>query len=98
MLSAVSAGHSGPLQVGCRSGGCGVCRVRIVAGAFRCGGMSRAQVSEAEQAQGVTLACQTFPESDLSFEILGRPAAPGGQGDPASFRRFLALCQSSEPA
>ena len=60
------------LPVGCRGGGCGVCRVRVTSGRYRTGRMSRAHVSTGDEAAGIALACQLMPETDLSL----RRAAP----------------------
>lgn len=66
----MSRGRSG-ITVGCRGGGCGVCKVRVVEGRYRTGVMSVACVSHGERAQGVALACKLFPESDLRLEVMG---------------------------
>lgn len=55
------------LPVGCRGGGCGVCRVRVTSGRYRTGRMSRAHVSAGDEAAGFALACQLVPKSDLSL-------------------------------
>lgn len=52
-------------MIGCRGGGCGVCRVRIVAGDYRTTRMSREHVSEADEAAGYALGCCLYPQSDL---------------------------------
>jgi ferredoxin len=60
------------IPVGCRNGGCGVCKVRITSGAFVSRVMSRAHVSiEDEQACRV-LACRVRPVSDLSLAVIGK--------------------------
>ena len=63
-------GRAGPkaVRVGCRQGGCGACRVRVVSGRFETGKMSRAHVSPDEQTQGYALSCRLFPRSDLVLE------------------------------
>lgn len=53
------------VRVGCRRGGCGICKVRVLSGQYRVSAMSRAHVSEDDQAEGLVLACCIFPESDL---------------------------------
>ncbi|MDX1734333.1 MAG: 2Fe-2S iron-sulfur cluster-binding protein [Halioglobus sp.] len=58
------------IPVGCRGGGCGVCRVRIVSGEFEAKKMSRKHVTTDEQAQGHALACRVFPRSDLVVEVV----------------------------
>jgi ferredoxin len=59
------------IPVGCRGGGCGVCKVRILTGEYRCRKMSRAHVSEEEQEKGYVLACRCEPQSNLVIEIAG---------------------------
>lgn len=66
----MSRGRSG-ITVGCRGGGCGVCKVRVVRGRYRTGVMSAACVSAAEREADVALACKLFPDSDLVLEVLG---------------------------
>jgi ferredoxin len=53
------------LQIGCRSGGCGVCRVQVLSGRVRAEKMSLRHVNAAERAAGYALACRIYPESDL---------------------------------
>lgn len=60
------------IPVGCRGGGCGVCKVRITAGCYEVRKMSRACVSAEEEAGGVVLACKAFPRSDLALEVVGK--------------------------
>ena len=62
------------IPVGCRGGGCGVCKVRIESGRARCGRMSRCHVSAEEEAQGYVLACRAYPESDLALRAVDRMA------------------------
>ncbi|PKP90705.1 MAG: ferredoxin [Alphaproteobacteria bacterium HGW-Alphaproteobacteria-14] len=57
------------IGVGCRGGGCGICRVRIVDGAYATGKMSAARVSSVDRAAGYALACRLYPISDLLIEI-----------------------------
>lgn len=77
ILGAMIAAGRRPIAVGCRSGGCGVCRVQVVNGAYTTGRMNRAVVSEAEEAAGILLACKTLPTSDITIELSPshRPAA-----------------------
>ncbi|GLR67030.1 hypothetical protein GCM10010909_17110 [Acidocella aquatica] len=53
------------LPVGCRRGGCGVCRARVVEGQYRHEPMSRAHVSEADEAAGLVLSCAIYPLTNL---------------------------------
>lgn len=53
------------LSVGCRGGGCGVCKIRILSGTYLSKRMSRAHISEQDEQEGVVLACRVFPRSNL---------------------------------
>ena len=55
------------IRVGCRAGGCGICKVRVHCGDYATGKMSRAHVSEAEEREGYVLACRTLPAGALEF-------------------------------
>lgn len=61
------------IAVGCRGGGCGVCKVRILSGDYKCGRMSRQHIANGEQEQGFVLACRVIPQSDLEIERLKEP-------------------------
>ncbi|HHX6570290.1 TPA: 2Fe-2S iron-sulfur cluster-binding protein [Pseudomonas aeruginosa] len=56
------------LPVGCRSGGCGLCKVRVLHGEYRCGPMSSRHAPAAARAAGEVLACRLYPLSDLTIE------------------------------
>jgi ferredoxin len=56
------------INVGCRGGGCGLCKIKILQGEYQTKRMSRAHVSEEEQALGFALACRLTPLSDLVVE------------------------------
>ncbi|MCK9506148.1 MAG: 2Fe-2S iron-sulfur cluster-binding protein [Porticoccaceae bacterium] len=60
------------IPLGCRGGGCGVCKVQVLQGQFEAGAMSRAHVSEEEQAAGAVLACRIMPHSDLAVKVVGK--------------------------
>jgi len=62
------------IPVGCRNGGCGVCKVRVLSGDYRAAKMSRAVCTEAEQAQGLVLACKIYPLSDIEVSVVGKMA------------------------
>ncbi len=59
------------IPVGCRNGGCGVCRVHVLEGQYTRRVMSREHVSEAEEATGYALSCRIKPTSDLRIAVLG---------------------------
>ena len=73
LLAMEALGRRG-IPVGCRGGGCGVCKVRVTAGEYAVRKMSRACVSCGEEEAGVVLACKLFPRSDLSLEVVGKMA------------------------
>lgn len=56
------------IGVGCRGGGCGLCKIKVLQGEYQTKRMSRAHVSEDEQALGFALACRLTPLSDLVVE------------------------------
>jgi ferredoxin len=61
------------IPVGCRGGGCGVCKVRVLRGQYRTDKMSRACVSEEEQRQGFALACRLFAnQGELHLQVVGK--------------------------
>lgn len=60
------------IPVGCRGGGCGVCKVEVVCGEFRKRNMSRSHVSEQDEANGRVLACCIYPESDIEVRVIGK--------------------------
>lgn len=62
------------IPVGCRGGGCGVCKVRIESGAVRRERMSRCHVSVEEEEQGYVLACRAYPQSDLALRAVEKLA------------------------
>lgn len=60
------------IPVGCRGGGCGVCKIRVSMGPYQAKRMSRAHVSAIEEAQGVGLACCVVPTGDVALTVLGQ--------------------------
>ena len=67
----VNLGRKG-IPVGCRGGGCGVCKVEVIAGEYTKKKMSRAFVSELDEAQHRVLACRCQPTSDITLKVIGR--------------------------
>ena len=72
-------GRSG-ISVGCRGGGCGVCKVRVLEGRYVTGSMSASCVSHSERDAGMALACKLIPESDLRIDVVGKVARAIGRG------------------
>ncbi len=89
LAAAIGAGGS-PLPVGCRGGGCGVCRVQVLEGQYQTHAMSSEQVSETDQEQGIALACQLFARSALILLPVGRKLSTTPGSAPDLFQRFLA--------
>jgi len=58
------------MRDGCRSGGCGICRVVVVSGTVT---LSRTVCEQAlpatERAQGITLACRAVPAGDVAISV-----------------------------
>lgn len=65
------------IPAGCLGGGCGVCKIRIESGeGTKLGPVSRAHVSEEEEALGYTLACRMAAASDLAVSVVGKFRKP----------------------
>ena len=58
------------IPVGCRAGGCGVCKIRVLEGNYSTKKMSRAQITEEEEQAGYALACRVYPLSDMLVETI----------------------------
>lgn len=77
------------IPVGCRGGGCGVCKVEITSGDYVKRVMSRDYVSVEDEAVGRVLACRVKPASDITLRVLGKMAknvcrTPAVQAVPAA--------------
>lgn len=59
------------IPIGCRGGGCGVCRVRIQTGEYLARPMSSAHISAEARQAGEVLACRVFPRCDLQVDVIG---------------------------
>ena len=73
-LQAIADAAGADITFGCRSGSCGTCRIRVLAGLEHC---SAAGAEERDFLQGLEapgdhrLACQVAVEGDLDLEYLG---------------------------
>ena len=76
VLRAMEQACARGIDVGCRSGGCGVCRSEVLAGTYTERPMSKAHVPAEDRARGVILACRIIPTSDLVLRPLGRRPQP----------------------
>jgi ferredoxin len=72
VLRCTEVGIKRRIPVGCRQGGCGVCKVEVLSGTFTARVMSRAHVSVDDQAAGRVLSCCIWPTSDLTVRVLGQ--------------------------
>ena len=59
------------IPVGCRQGGCGVCKVQVLEGQYTRRMMSRAHISAEEESAGCVLSCRIYPNSDLRLNVIG---------------------------
>jgi ferredoxin len=74
LLAAMIGARQTSIKVGCRNGGCGVCRVQVTQGHYQSQKMTRSRISEAEEAKGIVLACRILPQSDIA--LLPLPLTP----------------------
>jgi ferredoxin len=81
LLQAIEAGALTTLSIGCRNGGCGICRVRVLSGTYEKGKMSRKFVSVAAEQERVALACKVYPTGRLVYRR--EPLLAERRGGPA---------------
>ena len=67
-LAAMERARLALVPVGCRGGGCGVCRVRVISGRYLTRPMSTTRVTPAERVTGHALCCRLLPLGDLLIE------------------------------
>jgi ferredoxin len=53
----------------CKGGGCGLCKIRVEDGEFERGPSSIAVLSNEERDLNYTLACKTYPKSDIAIQL-----------------------------
>ena len=58
------------LSYACKVGGCGLCKVKVMEGEYTQGTCSWTALTKEERMQNITLACKTYPHSDLKIFIL----------------------------
>jgi ferredoxin len=58
------------IKVGCKGGGCGICKIQILEGDVDRGISSRSVLSLEEIEQGFALSCQTKPHTDISISYV----------------------------
>ncbi|TDG14061.1 2Fe-2S iron-sulfur cluster binding domain-containing protein [Seongchinamella unica] len=67
------------IPVGCRGGGCGICRVRVLSGSYEAKKMSIKHITEEDMVGGIVLACRVYPRDDLEVEVLTPPDSQSTQ-------------------
>lgn len=72
LLIAMSRSGRRGIPLGCRGGGCGVCKVEVTAGEYETRAMSCQHVTEEDRAGHRLLACRVFPRGDVSVKVLGK--------------------------
>lgn len=77
VLRAMERAGGRQLAVGCRGGGCGVCKVRVTSGRYRTAPMSVSRVDRTERVTGFALACRLMPLSDLTLQPAWAPRRTG---------------------
>ncbi len=60
------------IPVGCRGGGCGVCKVEVTSGKYETKVMSRQHVSEKDEMEKRVLSCRIQPKSALTLKVIGQ--------------------------
>jgi ferredoxin len=63
------------LPIGCRRGGCGICRARVLKGNYRSEAMSQEHVPPEDRDVGIVLCCSIFALSDISLRLEPAPKA-----------------------
>ena len=63
------------LPYGCKDGACGSCKCRMLEGRVIHGAHQQKALSDAEEAQGLILACQAAPQTDVVIEARTVPGA-----------------------
>ena len=98
VLEAMEKARCKGIPVGCRNGGCGACKVRVIKGRYIKRKMNRAVLSAEEEVQRCALACKTYPQSDLSVTALGRKWLAHTEHGTASFSfEFTTTAPISQP-
>ena len=68
VIEAMIRAQCGPIHHGCCGGGCGVCRMRVLNGAYEIvKRMSAAHISEQDLADNIVLICCIQPRADLTL-------------------------------
>ena len=60
------------ISVGCRNGGCGICKVKVVTGDYVSGKMSSVHIGPDDIKNNYALACRVYPRSEMCVEAVKR--------------------------
>ncbi len=58
------------IKVGCRQGGCGICKIKVINGQYTKREMSRAHISKEDEENGIVLSCCIMPKSPMKIRLL----------------------------
>lgn len=72
ILSAMEHAKVKPFPSGCKGGGCGICKMKLVEGSVRMGAVSREHLPKEQESQGMILACKAYPLSDLKIKSVDK--------------------------
>ena len=98
VLDAMAGRSNASIAIGCRSGGCGVCRVQVLSGSYELGVMSIDEVTHECRSKAIVLACRLTPTSDLHLKALGKRVNRCAQMSTAELIRSLTTRSSSQPS
>ncbi len=57
------------IKYACKGGGCGLCKVKVNEGSYERRKSSKTVLPDSEREQDYTLACKTFPKSDMQVLV-----------------------------
>jgi len=72
ILIAMERAGQKSIPVGCRNGGCGICKVRVLAGDYVRGKMSVAHIGDDAIKNNYALACRVYPRGEMIVEAVKR--------------------------
>jgi ferredoxin len=67
LVAGLRAGFN--LRFGCKEGGCGSCKARIISGDTETNGGTSFALMDFEKEEGYALLCSTLPLSDVTIEL-----------------------------
>lgn len=70
LLGGVERQRLKAIKVGCRGGGCGFCKIKIISGDYEQKKMSKKHITDEDEKNGFALSCRIFPRSDMEIEAV----------------------------